>query len=256
MAGCFAVYGHRTKLCYGVESLGGCGDRRQEPSDAGRHIPAGKLTGRSVLFFALLCAFGFLLSCLLFLPNTLPIYLSVPVLLFLAGYSHAKRFTWLAHHWLGTALMLAPICAWIAVRGEVVQMTLSDLWPPIALGLAVLLWVSGFDILYACQDADFDRRENLKSIPARFGVRGALRIAAACHALMWCVLLALGWLLPELSLSWIWFVSVLAIGGLLVYEHSIVKPDDLSKVNIAFFQVNAFISMLLLAVGSLDALLR
>lgn len=230
-------------------------DRRNQRT-ASRHIPAGKLKGSSVFLFACLCAIGFLLSCTLFLPNWLPILLAIPVLFFLAGYSYAKRFTWLAHHWLGAALMMAPICAWIAMRGEVVQVRLGDLTPAVLLGTAVLFWVSGFDILYACQDAEFDRRAKLHSIPARFGVRGALRIAAICHAAMWCVLWTMGWFLPELSLGWIWSLSVLAIGGLLVYEHSIVRPEDLTKVNVAFFQVNALISMVLLAVGSLDALLR
>ncbi len=109
----------------------------------------------------------------------------MPVLAWLLGYSLAKRFTSLAHFWLGSALMLAPIAAWIAIRGDLA-------WPPVWLGLAVLLWVAGFDMIYACQDADFDRAAGLRSIPARLGVRGALRLAALCHALMIGALVLLG----------------------------------------------------------------
>ena len=124
-------------------------------------------------------------STALFLPNRLPLLLSVPVLLWLLGYSYAKRFTSLAHFWLGAALMLAPMAAWIALRGDLA-------WPPVLLGLAVLFWVSGFDIIYACQDAAFDREAGLHSLPGRLGVARALRVAAACHAVMIAALVALG----------------------------------------------------------------
>src|SRR5262249_44835181 len=125
---------------------------------------------------------AFVAATLLFLPNRLPLYLSGPVLTFLLAYSFTKRFTALSHFWLGAALMLAPVSAWIAIRGEFVVLDPQDLLPAVVLGGAVLLWVSGFDIIYACQDADFDRQQNLRSMPVRLGVRGALQLAAACHA--------------------------------------------------------------------------
>ena len=140
--------------------------------------------------------------------------------------------------------MLAPLAAWIAVRDRL------D-WPPVWLGLAVLFWVSGFDIIYACQDVDFDRAHGLRSIPARLGVRGALRLAAVCHALMVAALVALGFSYP---LGTIYFLGVAAVALLLVYEHALVRPEDLSRVNLAFFQVNIAISIGLLAIGVLDLL--
>ena len=159
-------------------------DRRLDaanPRTRSRHLPAGLLTVRSVAVFTILCSAGFVAGTLLFWPNPLPVCLSVPVLAFLLGYSYAKRFTMLAHFWLGAALMLAPISAWIALRGELVLAEPADLVPPALLGLAVLLWVAGFDIIYACQDVDFDVRAKLHSVPARLGVASALRLAAGCH---------------------------------------------------------------------------
>lgn len=221
-----------------------------------RHIPSGQLSSTAVMVFAVACGSLFIASCLLFLPNWIPLLSSLPVLAFLAGYSYAKRWTWAVHFWLGTALMLAPICAWVAVRGEVVMAKPIDLLPAIWLGLSVLFWVAGFDIIYACQDEAFDRAEKLQSLPAWIGATGALRVAALCHAIMWVLLLGLGWLVPDLSLGWIWWLAVLAIGGLLCYEHWIVDPRDLSRVNTAFFHVNAVISSVLFAVGSIDSIWR
>src|SRR5439155_10895386 len=122
------------------------------PRTAQRHLPTGRLSVASVWIFTLVCSAGFIASTLLFLPagNAWPLYLSVPVLLFICAYSFAKRFTYLCHLWLGAALLLAPLAAWIAIRG------LEDLATPLVLGLAVLFWVTGFDILYACQDLEFD----------------------------------------------------------------------------------------------------
>ncbi len=144
----------------------------ENPRTAKRHIPAGALSVTSVAIFALVSSLGFVASTLLFLPNRLPIYLSLPVLAFLLGYSYTKRFTAAAHFWLGAALMLAPISAWIAIRGPQVLANPSDLLPAGVLGGAVLLWVAGFDIIYACQDVEFDRAQGLQSVPARLGVPG------------------------------------------------------------------------------------
>ena len=181
------------------------------PRTAGRHLPAGVMKCRSVAIFTLVCSLAFVAATLLFLPNRWPLYLSVPVLLWLLSYSYSKRFTSLAHFWLGLSLSLAPIAAWIAFRGDLE-------WPPVLLALAVLLWVSGFDIIYACQDVEFDRSVSLRSIPKTFGVRRALWIAAACHALMIVPLVGLGVVYP---LGPIYFVGVAAVAVLLIYEHAL-----------------------------------
>jgi 4-hydroxybenzoate polyprenyltransferase len=220
------------------------------PRTAGRHLPAGILSMKIVTSFAVMSSAAFIASTLMFLPNRLPLFLSVPVLLFLLAYSYTKRFTALAHFWLGAALMLAPISAWIAIRGEVVIVNPSDLLPVIVLGGAVMLWVSGFDIIYACQDAEFDRSHKLHSVPARLGVAGALRLAAACHAGTVVLLLVLPSVYP--FFGWMYYTAVAAIAVLLIYEHSIVRPNDLARVNTAFFNVNAVISMGLLVVGAID----
>jgi 4-hydroxybenzoate polyprenyltransferase len=162
------------------------------------------------------------------------------VLLFVLGYSLAKRFTSLAHFWLGAALMLAPVAAWIAVKG------LTEMTVPLLLGAAVAFWVAGFDILYACQDATFDKESGLHSVPARFGIPASLRIAAACHAVMFGLLVGLYFASPHLGS--VFLAGLVAVGVLLVYEHRLVHADDLSRVNRAFFHVNGVISLGLLAV--------
>ena len=151
--------------------------------------------------------------------------------------------------------MLAPVSSWIALRGEWIEVRPSDVLPALALGVAVLLWVSGFDMIYACQDADFDAARGLRSIPVRLGVAGALRLAAACHFGMVVMLAALPWLCPQLPLSWIYLTAIGAVAGLLAYEHWLVRPDDLTRVNVAFFQVNAVVSIGLLIVASIDLLI-
>ncbi len=214
----------------------------RNPRTATRHLPSGRLSVGSVWGFTLACSVLFVASTLLFLPNPWPLRLSVPVLVWLLGYSYAKRFTSLAHFWLGAALALAPMAAWIALRGDLG-------WPPVFLGLAVLGWVAGFDIIYACQDTAFDREAGLHSVPARLGVRGALRLAAVCHAAMVVALVALGFSYP---MGLLYFGGVVVAAGLLVYEHALVRPDDLSRVNQAFFQVNIGISLGLLVIGVAD----
>jgi 4-hydroxybenzoate polyprenyltransferase len=188
---------------------------------------------------------AFIASTLLFLPNRWPLLLSVPVLLWLLGYSYTKRFTSLAHFWLGTSLSLAPVAAWIALRGEI------D-WPPVLLALAVLCWVSGFDIIYSCQDVAFDSQIGLKSIPSLLGVPAALRLAAVLHALMILALVGLDLSFP---LGRIFLLAIAAVAALLIYEHLLVRPDDLTRVNLAFFHVNVVISMGLLVFGLVDLVL-
>ena len=220
------------------------------PRTAARHLPAGTLSIGQVTAFTIACGCAFVASTLLFLPNRLPLYLSVPVLMFLGGYSFAKRFTFFAHAWLGVALALSPVAAWIAIRGDAVMQQPSDLLPAVVLGGVVMTWVTGFDILYACQDFDHDRRVGLHSVPVKFGVAGALRVAAVSHALTVALLALLPWAYPLFGP--IYWLAVGAVAVLLVYEHALVRPDDLARVNTAFFHVNAVISLGLLAVGTLD----
>jgi 4-hydroxybenzoate polyprenyltransferase len=224
----------------------------ENPRTAKRHLPSGQLSVAGVWMFTLICCVGFVASTLIFLPNWLPIALAIPVLLFLFGYSYAKRFTSLAHFWLGLSLMLAPVSAWIAIRGEILLQTPADIGPAIALGLVVFTWVSGFDIIYACQDYQFDCESKLHSVPTRLGVPGALRLAAACHLASVLLMAALPALFPALGMGWIFWAGVLAVAVLLMYEHGIVKADDLTRVNVAFFQVNAIISLGLLLIGAID----
>lgn len=228
-------------------------DRRIDagnPRTAGRHLPAGILSVPMVAAFTTACALAFVASTLLFLPNRLPLYLSVPVLAFLCGYSYAKRFTALAHVWLGAALALSPIAVWIAIRGEQVLANPSDLLPAVVLGAVVLTWVTGFDIIYACQDFEFDRSRGLHSIPAKLGIARSLRLAALCHAATVALLALLPFAYPHFGV--LYWLAVIVVAGLLIYEHALVRPDDLDRVNIAFFNVNAVISLGLFAVGTLD----
>ncbi len=220
------------------------------PRTAQRHLPTGQLSLTLVWTFTLVCSFAFIGSTLIFLAsnNPWPVYLSVPVLLFIGGYSYTKRFTILSHFWLGASLMLAPVAAWIAVLG------MKDLATPIVLGLAVLSWVAGFDVLYACQDVDFDRRARLFSVAARFGIPAALWLALVCHVLMVALLFVLGAISPHLG--WIYFLGVGAVGLLLAYEHWLVRPDDLTRVNQAFFHVNGVISLGLFLVVLLQLALK
>ena len=230
----------------------------ENPRTAGRHLPAGKLSVASVWMFTAGSAALFFAGNALFLPNWLPLAVSVPVLLVLLGYSYTKRFTALAHFWLGMALALAPICAWVAIRGLVVIEQPEDLAPAVILGLAVLFWVAGFDMIYACQDYQYDREKKLNSVPVMLGIAGALRLAAVCHAIMVGLLILLPllgqWCGPQLGFGWLYFISIVAVAALLIYEHSLVRPDDLTRVNAAFFNVNSIISMGLLTVGLIDLL--
>jgi len=212
------------------------------PRTARRHLPAGLLSVKAVVIFTAVMSVAFLASTTFFLPKRLPMQLAVPVLLFLLGYSLAKRWTTLCHYWLAAALMLSPIAAWIAVRDEFAV-------PPTLLAAVIFFWVGGFDIIYACQDAEFDRQRRLNSIPARFGVRSALRIAFLSHVVT-IVMLLLLWKMAGLGI--IFLIGVIAIAGLLMYEHWLVRPDDLQRINVAFFNVNAIISFGILLLGCLD----
>lgn len=217
---------------------------RLNPRTATRPLVTGEL--------GLPFAWGFLLaSILLFyvsaaMLNRLSLLLATPALGLILFYSHVKRFTWATHLFLGASLGLAPIGAWVAVRGTIEA-------APLLLGGAVALWVAGFDIIYSCQDIEFDRREGLYSVPARFGIAAALRISSLLHVATTGLLLALPVLLP---LGAFYLAGVVAMAALLWYEHRLVRPDDLSRVNQAFFTVNGCVSFLILLMTMLDLLLR
>ncbi len=212
-------------------------DRRidaENPRTANRELPTGKLSlGFAWSFMAASCAV-FLLAA--YMLNDLTFMLSPVALASVLGYSYAKRFTSFAHLILGWALAISPTGAWIAVRGAI------DSEVPLLLSLMVMLWTAGFDVLYSCQDFEYDREKGLKSIPARFGIRGALWIARLFHFLAFVALLAV-YLMT--ALGTFAAVGVGATGALLVYQHTLVKADDLSKLNAAFFTTNAFVSVIL-----------
>lgn len=209
---------------------------------ASRALPAGLLTVRFAWLFTLMATLVFFWAsqqlgrmCLMLAPVALAIIFT---------YSYAKRFTMFAHLWLGFALGIAPAAAWIAMRGTLDARILL-------LTAAVMFWTAGFDVIYACQDFEFDCTEGLCSIPRRFGVKNALLIARALHVGMIACLLALvvGFGLGTLSL-----VGVGAVVALLAYEHGLVKPNDLSRVNAAFFTVNGYVSFLFFAFWTADIL--
>lgn len=169
----------------------------------------------------------------------LPLQLLPGAYLFLFGYSFTKRFTWLTHFILGFTDGLAPVGAWVAVRGSL--FTRDDL-PAWILLAVVTLWIGGFDLIYACQDVSVDQKDGLYSIPARFGIAAALRLSTVSHII---TMLLLAWLGLLLGLSWPYWVGLAIVFGLLAWEHSLVRPDDLSQLNLAFFNLNSLISLTL-----------
>jgi 4-hydroxybenzoate polyprenyltransferase len=203
----------------------------RNPRTAARELPTGRLTRREVWAFVAVSALALVAAAAML--NPLCLALSPVALLVVFGYSYTKRFTVLSHLFLGLALAIAPVGAWLAVRGDFA-------WPPIVLGLAVLMWVAGFDTIYACQDADHDRAVGLRSLPARWGVRRALVVARVLHAAAVALLAGIYALAP---LHPVYLAGVAAVAGLLAYEHSLVRHDDLSRVNAAFFTVNGWISI-------------
>ena len=208
----------------------------KNPRTANRELPSGKLSVSCAWIFLIVSIALFLLAS--YSLNWLTFALSPIALISVLGYSYAKRFTTLAHLMLGWALAISPTAAWIAVRGTI------DSETPILLSLFVLMWTSGFDIMYACQDHDFDKSSGLYSIPARYGIARSLWMARIFHFQAFAVLLLL-YLMS--GLGWVALVGVGAVGALLVYQHTLVKPNDLSKMNAAFFTTNAFVSVILFA---------
>ena len=206
----------------------------KNPRTADRELPSGKLSvGFAWAFMIASCVLFFVSAAML---NRLTLLLSPIALISVLGYSYAKRYTPFAHLILGWALSISPTAAWIAVRGTI------DSIVPIFLSLFVMMWTAGFDVLYACQDFEYDRKAGLRSIPARFGIKGALRIARLFHLQAFFVLVV-AYLAS--GLNWIALLGVLAAGALMFYQHTLVKPNDLSRMNAAFFTSNAFVSVIL-----------
>lgn len=203
----------------------------RNPRTANRPLPRGLISPRTVLAYAVLSAIILTIAAWQLTPLTL--MLLPGALVFLVGYAYTKRFTWLSHWILGFTDGLAAPGAWAAVR--------NALEPPAFLLLgAITFWIAGFDLIYACQDVEFDRRENLYAVPARFGVATALRWSRICHVLTVILLAAVG---ASLGLGWAYWLGLLIVAALLAYEHSLVSPLDLSKVDLAFFNVNGIISV-------------
>jgi 4-hydroxybenzoate polyprenyltransferase len=203
----------------------------RNPRTAGRHLPRGLLAPRDLTVATVCSAALFFLAA--WQLNPLCLALAPVALVFLVGYSYTKRFTWLSHWILGFTDGAAAAGAWIAVRGTMET-------PAWLLWLAVTVWIAGFDLLYACQDVDFDRREGLRSLPARLGVGRALWLARGFHVLTVALLLALYGLTP---LHPVYLLGVGVVAALLAYEHSLVKADDLSRVDVAFFTLNGWIGL-------------
>jgi 4-hydroxybenzoate polyprenyltransferase len=221
------------------------------PRTAGREIVSGAICSKQAWLFLLACAAGFVLSTACFriaYGNPWPLYLSVPVLGFICSYSYTKRFTWLCHFWLGASLMLSPVSAWVAVcppEGQVVSAA------ALILGGAVLFWTAGFDIIYACQDVEVDRRDRLYSVPARLGVSTALWISRTCHSFAVMLFLLL---YVEVGLGVVYYGAVLVVALLLVVEHLIVRGGRMKHITMAFATINGIISILLALAAILDIL--
>jgi len=214
------------------------------PRTKTRAIPAGLLSPRFVVAFTVASSALFFLAS--FMLNRLTVILSPVALASVLVYSYTKRLTSLSHLVLGWCLSIAPTGAWIAVRGTI------DSPAPLLLSLAVTLWTAGFDIIYACQDRDFDAQAGLHSIPRRFGVARALLISRGLHAAMFA---ALVWVYFLTGLHWIGLLGVAATAALLIYQHRLVRADDLSRLNMAFFTTNAYVSVVLFVTIATDIFL-
>jgi 4-hydroxybenzoate polyprenyltransferase len=215
---------------------------RSNPRTSGRALPSKRIGTGFVAGFVVASALGFVAAAAML--NPLAAALSPVALAIVFFYSWTKRFTWGSHFFLGLALACAPVGAWVAIRGEIGL-------PAVVLGLAVLLWTAGLDVIYACQDVEFDRRARLYSIPQRFGVEAALWISGLLHLGM---VLVLAWLFRREGLGPLSLAGLGGVAALLAYEHSLVRPSDLSRVNTAFFTVNGWISIVLFVVTGVDIL--
>jgi 4-hydroxybenzoate polyprenyltransferase len=216
----------------------------ENPRTADREIPSGKITKGTAIGFVLLFSFIFIFASAML--GKLCFYLSLPVLAILLLYSYSKRFTWLCHLYLGFAISLAPIGAWIAITGVFSYRICL-------LSLGLMFYIAGFDILYACQDVNFDTKKGLFSIPANLGIEKALFVAKIFHILSFTSLLLL-YIVFDLNV--IYLLTVFIIALLFTIEHKLLNPNDLSKINIAFFHMNSIISIVLLIGIFSDRLIR
>ncbi len=213
------------------------------PRTKNRELPAGKISMVEAIIFIVIFSALFIYSA--YKLNLLCFYLSPVALAVIFFYSFTKRFTWFSHIFLGISLGLAPVGAWLAIAGR------FDL-PPIVLGFGVLTWISASDIIYACQDYEFDIKHGLYSIPQKFGIEKALKISSAIHFLTFLSFVALKFLL---NLGTIYTVGLILIGALLIYQHRIVNPSDLSRVNFAFNNINSLVSTSYFVFSALEVML-
>ncbi len=218
----------------------------RNPRTARRAIPSGSLSRRFVLAILTICCCGFIAATAGFevlYHNIWPVIFSLPVLAYLCGYPFMKRFTRLCHYYLGVALALAPVCAWLAVAGRI------D-WPPAIMFVIVASWTAGFDIIYACQDFSSDLECGVYSVPARIGISRALWVSRVTHFVAAGMLIVLGLVVPQFGV--LYFVGAGTAIVLLIVEQSLVKPNDLSKVNLSFFMINGVISLIVGTLGIID----
>lgn len=238
---CMAMVGARS-AAMGLNRLIDAKIDADNPRTAERHIPAGKVSISEALLFILVALLVFFLAA--WMLNPLCLKLAPVVVGLFILYAYCKRFSHYAHIVLGLCLGIAPVGAWIALRGDIG-------WPVIPLAVAVLLWVAGFDIFYALQDYDVDVERGLHSIPAKLGKQKAFTLVRIFHGLMLVFLLLV---IPGSGLGWIYFAGVVVVALLLVYEHLLVKPDDLSRLDAAFFNMNGYISVTIFIFTLIDAL--
>jgi 4-hydroxybenzoate polyprenyltransferase len=239
---CLAMVGARN-AAMGLNRIIDARIDAENPRTAGRQIPAGIISLKEAWIFVISSTLLLLVAA--WQLNPLCFYLSPLVLAFFILYAYCKRFTSLAHIVLGICLAGAPLGAWIALRSTIE-------WPILALAFAVLVWVAGFDIFYALQDLDFDRKKGLHSIPVRLGEKGAILLAKILHGLMVGLLL----LIPQgLPLGMIYYAGIAVISLMIAWEHHLVKPGDLSKLDAAFFNMNGYISVTIFCFTLVDVLI-
>lgn len=217
---------------------------KANPRTQNREIPSGKLSMASAITFVVISSVIFMFAAAMLSP--LCLYLSIPVLGILFGYSYTKRFTQWCHLYLGFAISLAPMGAWIAATG-----TFS--WGILCLSCALMTYIAGFDIIYACQDTEFDQEEKLFSLPSKIGTKNALNLSSVLHIASFGFFLMVYFIF---DMQYVYLVTVFVIAGLFIVEHKLVNPDDLKHINIAFFHVNSVISVLLFAGILADELVR